>query len=76
MSSLHRDRMDPNYKEDEDVSLERQRVISGEANNDLIVLYCLKKVENIYIYIYIYIYICCILYQGPLLYLSTELVML
>ena len=74
MSSLHRDRMDPNYKEDEDVSLERQRVISGEANNDLIVLYCLKKVENIYIYIYIYI--CWILYQGPVLYLSTELVML
>ena len=36
--------MNPSYEEDEDVSLERQRVMNGEAKDDLLVLYNLKKV--------------------------------
>ena len=35
------------YKEDEDVSLERQRVLNGEAREDLLVLHSLKKVERL-----------------------------
>jgi hypothetical protein len=40
---MNRKKMDPSYKEDEDVSLERQRVMTGEARDDLLVLYNLKK---------------------------------
>ena len=32
------------YREDEDVGLERQRVVTGEAKDDLLLLHNLRKV--------------------------------
>ena len=34
------------YREDGDVGLERQRVVTGDANNDLLTLYNLTKVND------------------------------
>ena len=34
------------YREDEDVGLERQRVETGEARSDLLVLHYLRKVSK------------------------------
>ena len=44
--------MDPTYHEDDDVSLERQRVMTGEARDDLLVLYNLKKVSQLLLWSY------------------------
>ena len=40
MNSRHRDL---NYREDNDVSLERQRVNTGEAGQDILVIHNLRK---------------------------------
>ncbi len=38
--------MDPSHQEDEDVSMERQRVMTGSSTDDVLVLYNLKKVGD------------------------------
>ncbi len=44
--STRRDGMDPSHQEDEDVSMERQRVMTGSSTDDVLVLYNLKKVGD------------------------------